>query len=142
VNSIHATFARLVIHRTSPAGMPNPVSLGVNMFNIYPNSTDLSVSSHFSVGGGSNAPAYYTRDQYHFADDMDMIIGRHHPAFGVEFIDFQMNTANVYQGNGEFTFNGSLTNDPLADPPLPASHCRSASMYVYPSLAFNACAGI
>lgn len=115
VNAVHLTFARLAIHRTAPDTMPNPVSLGVNMFNIYPNFTDLSVTNKFSVGGGSNAPAYYTRNQYHFADDLDMVIGRHHLAYGVELLDFQMNTANVYQGNGEFTFNGSLTNDALAD---------------------------
>ena len=37
-----------------------------------------------SVGGGSNAPAFYSRNQYHYAEDLDMIRGRHHLSFGAE----------------------------------------------------------
>jgi hypothetical protein len=115
VNSVRLTFGRLAINRNVPAQMPNPVSIGVNMFNTYPHFIDLSVTSRFTIGGGSNAPAYYTRDQYHFADDLDMVRGRHHLAYGVELLNYRMNTRNVSLSNGEFTFNGSLSNDPLAD---------------------------
>ncbi|MDQ1474753.1 MAG: hypothetical protein QOJ99_6233, partial [Bryobacterales bacterium] len=115
VNAFHATFARLAIHRAVSQDMPNPVSLGVNMFNFYPHFMDLSVTSHFSMGGGSNAPAYFIRDQYHYADDLDVIRGRHHMTFGAEYIAIQMNEINISSSNGSWGFNGSLSNDPLAD---------------------------
>jgi hypothetical protein len=115
VNSFRATFARLAINRAVSNELPSPVSIGVNMYNVYPHFIDLSVTNHFSIGGSSNAPAYYTRDQYQLADDIDMIRGRHHMAFGIELLNFRMNTRNVSYGNGEFSFGGSLTNDNLAD---------------------------
>jgi hypothetical protein len=67
------------------------------------------------MGGGSNAPAYFMRNQYHFTDDLDWVKGRHHFAFGAEVIAIQMQTRNVSNANGTFAFNGSLTNDPMAD---------------------------
>ena len=115
LNSLHVTFSRLWINRTPPAGMPSPVDLGVNMYNSTKNYIDLSVSSAFAMGGGSNAPSFFGRNQYQFSDDMDMIKGRHHFVFGGEAIILQMNSDNVTFGNGEFAFNGSLSNGPIAD---------------------------
>lgn len=115
VNAFHATFARLAINRDTSPDMPSPVKIGVNMFNASPHFMDLSVTSHFSMGGGSNAPAYFIRNQYQYADDLDMMRGRQHLTFGAEFIAIQMNEVNIGTSNGQFTFNGSLTNDPLVD---------------------------
>ena len=115
INSFHGTFARLAINRDSAPDLPSPVKLGVNMFNFSPHFIDLSVSSHFSVGGGSNAPAYFIRNQYQYADDMDVVRGRHHLTFGGQILAIQMNEVNIGSSNGSFTFNGSLTNDALAD---------------------------
>jgi hypothetical protein len=115
VNAIRLTFGRLAINRAVPQDLPSPVSIGVNMYNPYPHFIDLSVTNHFSIAGSSNAPAYYTRDQYHFADDLDMVRGRHHLAYGIELLDFRMNTRNLSYGNGEFTFNGSLSNEAMTD---------------------------
>jgi hypothetical protein len=115
INAFRVTFARLSINRAVSNELPSPVSLGVNMFNVYDHFIDLSVSNHFNVGGSSNAPAYYIRNQFQIADDFDMIRGRHHLAYGVEVLDLQMGTRNVSLGNGEFAFNGSITNDALAD---------------------------
>src|SRR5262249_4366054 len=115
VNALHLTYNRLAINRGTHPNMPSPVSLGVNMYNAYAHFIDLSVTGRFAVGGGSNAPAYYSRNQYHYADDMDVIRGRHHLSFGVSVITTQMNTRNVSTGNGSFGFNGSLTNDAMVD---------------------------
>jgi hypothetical protein len=115
LNSVHATFSRLMTHRAPPSGMPSPVSLGVNMFNNTPNYIDLSVTNSFAMGGGSNAPSYFGRNQYQLADDLDFLRGPHHFVFGGEAIVLQMNSVNVTFGNGEFAFNGSLSNDPIAD---------------------------
>ena len=115
VNAVHATFARLAINRAISPLMPNPVTLGVNMTNNDPHFIDLSVSNHFSIGGGSNAPAFFIRNQIHFADDLDAVRGRHHLTFGLEAIAIQMNEVNIGVSNGEWTFNSSITNDALAD---------------------------
>ena len=115
VNSFHFTYSRLAVHRSNPADMPSPVGLGVNMYNAVPNFLDLAVSNYFTVGGGSNAPAKFIRNQWQWADDVDWIRGRHHYSFGTEFIVGQMDQNNVYDSNGAFSFNGSATNDGLAD---------------------------
>jgi hypothetical protein len=115
VNSFHATYTRLINNRAVSPQMPNLVSLGSNMFNAYPHFIDLTVTNKFTVGGGSNAPATFVRNTYQLADDVDLIRGRHHIMFGLEAIAMQMNEVNVSLSNGEWTFNGSSTNDGLAD---------------------------
>jgi hypothetical protein len=109
LNSIHFTFARLTVNRFNPSTMPNPVKLGVNMYVAVPNFMYLTVSNYFNVGGGSNAPAKYIRNQYQWSDDTDWIRGKHHFSFGVENIIGQMYANNVYEANGLFAFNGSST---------------------------------
>ena len=115
VNAIHFTFSRLTVKRFNPSTMPSPAALGVNIYDEVPNFMYLQVSNYFNVGGGSNAPARFVRNQYQWADDMDWIHGKHHYSFGVENIIGQMYTNNVYDGNGEFQFNGQATGDGLAD---------------------------
>jgi hypothetical protein len=115
VNSFHAAYNRLINNRAVSPQMPNLISLGSNMFNAYPHFIDLTVSNKFTVGGGSNAPATFTRNTYQLADDVDLIRGRHHIILGAEAMDMRMEEVNISISNGEWTFNGSLTNDALAD---------------------------
>ncbi|HWB83033.1 MAG TPA: carboxypeptidase-like regulatory domain-containing protein [Bryobacteraceae bacterium] len=115
VNAFHATYNRLINNRAVSPQMPNLVSLGSSMFNAYPHFIDLTVSNKFTVGGGSNAPATFTRNTYQISDDVDLIRGRHHIIFGGEAMDMRMEEVNISVANGEWTFNGSLTNDALAD---------------------------
>jgi hypothetical protein len=115
INSFHATYTRLMSNRSVAADMPSPVSLGVNMTNFVPNFINLGVTNFFTVGGGSNAPALFGRNQFQYADDIDFVRGRHHMSFGVDFMAIQMEITNISNGNGSFTFNGSLSNSGLAD---------------------------
>ncbi|HTS30320.1 MAG TPA: carboxypeptidase regulatory-like domain-containing protein [Bryobacteraceae bacterium] len=115
VNAFHGTYTRLINNRAVSPQMPNIVTLGSNMFNAYPHFIDLTVNNKFAVGGGSNAPATFTRNTFQLADDVDLIRGRHHIIFGAEYIAMQMDEINISLANGEWTFNGSLTNDALAD---------------------------
>ena len=78
--------------------MPNPVALGVNMTNVYPHFIDLSVTNFFAVGGGSNAPALFGRNQFQAADDLDIVRGRHHLSFGVDYMAIQMDINNISLG--------------------------------------------
>jgi hypothetical protein len=111
VNAFHATYTRLINNRAVSPEMPNIVTLGSNMFNAYPHFIDLTVNNKFSVGGGSNAPATFARNTFQFADDVDLIRGRHHIIVGLEYIAMQMDEINISIANGQWTFNGSLTGN-------------------------------
>jgi hypothetical protein len=115
LNAFHATFGRFLVNRAAPDKMPNLNDFGARIYQAYPHFVDLGVSSHFSIGGGSNAPAVFARNQFHFSNDLDIIRGRHHYVLGVEAITMQMDERNVSLANGEWSFSGQLTNDPLAD---------------------------
>lgn len=112
VNSTHVTFSRLAVTRSNPSKFPTPVSLGVNMYNASPNYMEVEVSSHFTIGGGSNATATFIRNQWQYADDVDWIHGKHHVIFGGEFLDNQMDETNFQYTNGDFRFDGSQTGTP------------------------------
>jgi hypothetical protein len=115
LNSFHFTYGRFMVNRATPPTMPNLNDFGSKIYQPYPHFVDLSVSSHFSIGGGSNAPATFARNQFHLSDDIDLVRGRNHYVMGVETIRMQMDERNLSLGNGEWTFSGNLTNDALAD---------------------------
>ncbi|HZL51563.1 MAG TPA: carboxypeptidase regulatory-like domain-containing protein [Terracidiphilus sp.] len=115
LNAIHVGFVRLAVNRAQSPGMPSPTTLGVNMYNASNNYVDLAVSNYFSVGGSSNAPASFIRNQWQVADDIDLTKGRHHMSIGAEWITGQMDESNLQFANGEFNFNGSRSGDALAD---------------------------
>lgn len=130
LNSVRVGYVRLAVNRKQPGGMPSPTTLGVNMYNATNDFTDLAVTNRFSVGGGSNAPASFIRNQWQGADDVDWIRGRHHLTFGGEYIFGQMDENNLQYANGEFSFDGSrtksssnsLSGDALADFMLGSLH--------------------
>ena len=115
INSIHFTWGRLAVHRSDPANMPSPTQEGINIYDASPNFSYITVSNYFTIGGGSNAPAKFIRNQYQWSDDMDWIKGKHHFSFGAENILGQMYQSNVYDSNGLFAFNATETKDALAD---------------------------
>ena len=115
LNSFHATYGRFIVNRAAPDKMPNLNDFGARIYQAYPHFVDLSVSSHFSIGGGSNAPAVFARNQFQFSDDVDIVRGRHHLVLGVQAVTMQMDERNVSLANGEWSFSGQLTNDALAD---------------------------
>jgi hypothetical protein len=116
LNAFHATFHRM---RNDRGPSPNYINardhLGVNVFAEVPNYLELSVSNAFSVGCGTCAPGFFNINTFAFADDMDLIRGRHQIAFGVNILRSQDNLNSGYKQNGAFTFNGQTTNDPMVD---------------------------
>lgn len=115
INSFHATYSRLFTNRTVSQQMPDLSQFGSQVYQAYPHFVDLGVSNYFSIGGGSNAPATFGRNQYQYADDVDLIRGSHHIIFGVETLLLQMDEVNISLGNGAWSYNGSITNSALAD---------------------------
>jgi hypothetical protein len=107
LNSFHVGYTRLAVDRTNPTNMPNMQALGSNVNTFSPNFIDLKVTNFFTVGGSSNAPAKYIRNQWQVADDIDYIHGRNHYSFGGEFIAGQMDATNLTYANGEFNFQAA-----------------------------------
>ncbi len=119
INSFHATFDRRRDNRASAANLFSPKDLGVNMFINVPNYTQLSVSGYsgsgFNVGCGTCALANFDINTYQLADDFTLIRGKHQIAFGFDGRKDQFNSYNNQQSNGQFTFNGGISGDGLAD---------------------------
>jgi hypothetical protein len=115
LNAFHLGFVRLSVHRAQAPGMSSPTKYGVNMYNATDDYADIAVTNYFAIGGGSNAPATFIRNQWQIADDMDLTKGRHHMSFGAEWITGQMDETNIQFANGTFSFDGSRSGDALAD---------------------------
>ena len=113
INEVHLAFTRLLIIRGAPSNYISPHTIGVDIPIAVPNYLQLSVNGDFSSGPGS--PYYTPNNAFQFADDIDLVRGRHHLSFGGEFIRNQMNENNNYIRNGVFTFDGSYTGDPMVD---------------------------
>jgi hypothetical protein len=115
VNSFHATFTRLANNR-GPA--PNAISapdVGIKMFVFAKNDLRMEVSGAFNLGCGTCSPAYFNGNVYQFADDVDIIRGKHQLAFGVDVIRAQNNILTGSVQDGDFQFSGAATGDAKAD---------------------------
>jgi hypothetical protein len=115
VNSFHLTFNRRRDNRGVAANLFNPVSVGVNMFNLLPNFIQLGVTNYFAIGCGTCAPGHFNTNTYQLSDDYTLIKGKHQFGFGVDLRKLQLNIVNNQQSNGQFTFGGAYSGDNLAD---------------------------
>ncbi|MGP8244541.1 MAG: carboxypeptidase regulatory-like domain-containing protein [Bryobacteraceae bacterium] len=115
LNSLHLTGTKARIHRNPQSNDINPQTVGLDVSVLAPNFLYMTISGYFNIGGGSNAPAVYAAGAVQVADDMDVIHGRHHLSFGVNYIYNQLNEDNVFLGNGYWTFNGQASGDGLVD---------------------------
>lgn len=125
INSLHLTFSRRRNNRGPSAQDISPKDLGINMYVEVPNFLNIGVgngvtttssgASLFSATCGSCTNGVFNINTYQFADDIDMVRGKHQLAFGVELIRTQMNSIAGFFENGQFLFNGQYTNDAMAD---------------------------
>ena len=117
VNSLHVTFGRRTDNRGPNASGVDAASLGVK--NLYQGTTDflqVAVSNGgFAVGCGTCALGVFNITSYQAADDVDILLGKHQIAFGVDFLRTRDTQNNHYQDDGVFNFNGQYSNDPLLD---------------------------
>ena len=116
INSFHATVTRRRDNRSVDPRDINPTTLGVNMFSTVPDFFLISsMTGYFTVGCGTCAPGFFNINSLQVADDVDWIRGKHHFAFGVDYIHTQDNTLTGFDENGTYAFNGGDTGDGLAD---------------------------
>jgi hypothetical protein len=121
INTAHLSWTRLRDTRGAAPNVPNNDDFGVinpngsPLYQLVPHFINTSISSYFSVGCGTCAPGYFNRNTMQAADDLDFIHGKHQLVFGGEWIRHELNSPSAFDGNGVYTFNGSVTNDGLAD---------------------------
>lgn len=116
INSFHGTISRRRDNRSVDPRDINPTTLGVNMYATIPDFLLISsISGYFAVGCGTCAPGFFNVNTGQVADDIDWIRGKHHIAFGVDYIHTQNNTLTGYDENGTFAFSGVVSGDGLAD---------------------------
>lgn len=116
LNAFHATFTRRTNYRGPAPDFFNARDLGVNLTVAVPNDFRLSVSNPgFNVGCGTCSPGHFNVNTFAFADDIDLIRGRHHLAFGASYIRTQNNILVGYLQNGNFSFNGVASGDSMLD---------------------------
>lgn len=113
LNSAHIGYTRLGITRGPSPRMINLNDVGATIYQPFPNYLNLIINGYLSFNSGS--PATLRQNNFQFADDLDLIRGRHHFSFGGEWIRYRFDSVGASLGNGAFTFNGQFSNDALLD---------------------------
>jgi hypothetical protein len=138
VNAFHATASRVRVNRGPAADDISPSTIGVNIPEIFPNFIYASVTGYFAVGCGSCSNAYYHSNAFHYADDVDIIRGKHQIAFGVQYIRNQTNNTNGLNGNGDFTFNGQYASGKTVNDALAAYMLGVPNDFTQTGVQYNA----
>ena len=87
-----------------------------NLYQGTPNFLQVAVNNGgFAVGCGTCALGRFPVTSFQYADDVDILRGKHQIAFGVDFIRTREIQENHYNDNGVFNFSGQYSNDPLLD---------------------------
>ena len=106
VNSFHASGTRVRNNRGPNAQGLAPNALGVNNYEASKNFLEFAVTNKWITYCGACAQSHFNINTFSFADDVNMVLGRHQLAFGGAYVRSQMNVYNLYEMNGYFTFTG------------------------------------
>ena len=107
VNTFHATGTRRRINRGPAPGGINAATIGVNMWVPSGPSLGIVTSKWSSYQGGVGA--HFDDNLFSFADDVNLVRGKHQIVFGGEYNRNQLNIINGYQAYGQFNFNGTFS---------------------------------
>jgi hypothetical protein len=114
VNAFHATFNKTLNDRPLPEFF-SPADLGAAVYSPRPGFMGITITNGFTVGAGGTNPGYFNSDSFQLANDVDILRGRHHLSFGVNWIRTKIETLNNRPTNGQFTFNGQFSGLGVAD---------------------------
>ncbi len=106
VNSFHATATRRRDNRGAAAEGIGPSTLGIDSYAPSTNFLELTVTNKWSTYCGTCAAAHFNVNTFSFADDVNMVLGKHQLAFGGEYVRAQLNINNLYESNGNFGITG------------------------------------
>ncbi len=106
VNTAHVTLLRRRNNRGYASNDINANTLGVDLWQGQPNGLQLTTTSKFTIGGGTNSVSKFNDNTLAFEDDITLLMGKHQLVFGGEYARNQLNIANAYETNGVFGFSG------------------------------------
>jgi hypothetical protein len=115
VSSFHAHVGRMRILREPPPDIISPRDVGINIAQYVDHFIYMDVTNFFNLGCGTCSPSFYITNTMQVAEDFDLIRGAHQIAFGMNWIHTQLNSAGNNLANGQFVFNGSISNYGMAD---------------------------
>ena len=115
VNAFHLGGTRSFITRGQVSSLIDPATIGINVSTPVPNYLYLAVGSDFTESCGTCESYQVTTNSENAVDDVFWTRSKHHLGFGVNYEHNHMNLQGTNNANGQFTFNGSFTGDPLAD---------------------------
>ncbi len=105
VNLFHATGMRRRDNRGPAVGI-NPNTIGINVTAPTATMLRMEVSNKFNLYCGTCAPGYFNDNTFSFADDVNLVRGKHQFIFGGEYVRNQLNISNSNQADGDFRFTG------------------------------------
>jgi hypothetical protein len=106
VNTAHLTIMRRRNNRGYAGNDINAGNLGVNLFQLVPNGLQMTISTKYNIGGGTNSVSHFNDNTLAFDDDITMMRGKHQFVYGGQWVQNQLNISNAYETNGTFTFDG------------------------------------
>jgi hypothetical protein len=109
VNSFHATGNRRRNNRGPAAQGLESSTIGVTLNDLSDVGMQLAVSGGTGSWGvycGTCSAAHFNTNTISITDDVNWTHGKHQVAFGGEWVHTELNVNNIYQGNGNFAFNG------------------------------------
>ena len=115
VNSIHISGTRNFITRAANADLINPEDVGIAVSTPVKNYLYMTISGAFTAACGTCESTDITTNSVNLIEDIFWTKGRHHWSFGANYIHNYLVYDGTNNANGQFTFNGSLTGEGLAD---------------------------
>ncbi|HEX7362034.1 MAG TPA: carboxypeptidase regulatory-like domain-containing protein [Bryobacteraceae bacterium] len=100
---------------TTLTGAPfSATSLGIPISSTTPPELRLAVSGYFSISSGHHTEI--SRHSFEYNDSLHWVKGAHELAFGGGFMRADVDMANTYRQNAQFTFGSTnYSGDPLSD---------------------------
>ena len=115
VSVFRAGYTRSSVIRYTPKNLPSPAKLGANVVEQVPNYLNISVTNYFTVACNNCNPGPWVSNNYHVSEDISMIRGAHQISVGMNLAYSRLDSLGSFMMNGNFTFNGQITGNALAD---------------------------
>ena len=114
VNNVRVAINRTSIVRTH-ADMFGPEDVGIKMYSHIPHYMNITTTGAFSINTGTETFSFYKPNSYGISDDLTMVRGSHQFGFGGAVSLSDWKTESNVRSMGPISFNGGVTQLPLAD---------------------------
>ena len=113
-NTADIAILRRLNHRGYNPAAINPCTLGDSITCAAPAGLNLGTGGSgiggFTMGGSTNALAYFNDNTLSIGDDLTWLHGKQQLVFGGEYVRNQLNISNGFNSNGIFTFGSNYSS--------------------------------